>query len=504
MIETYFLCEDTMKLILSIISGPMKGIEKEFFEHDIFLAGRSPECHFHLPKDNYLSRHHFLLEINPPDIVLRDLGSKNGTFVNGIKYGGRAGKKPVKEDFNIQNIDLQTGDCLKVGDTKIRITIEGPLFCINCHKEIPKEKENSAKFIGGTYLCEKCRRKEKEMSEPKKVNFFPGLKDVKNIIFSTGLKPPPGETQKKKKPISSGDPALLLMKEILLKNKEINKVPQITGYEIKKLLGRGGFGSVYLAIDKKNGKEVALKVLTETRVPDPSRIAMFDREIEALRKLDHKNITKILDYGKEGKFHYFSLEYMEGGSLLDFMKEKGKIPLNTGIIIMVQTLEGLSYAHERNIIHRDLKPPNILLSGKGKNLTVKVSDFGLAKNFAKAGMTKNAITLSGQFCGSPPYMAPEHITDYRYVKPPTDVFEIGATFYHMLTGVTVWNVSEKIDPCLAILQGKVKPVEKVNPSIPSSVASVIDRALARNPQNRYKNGGEMLEALRDGIAGTII
>jgi len=113
-----------LKLTLSVISGPMKGLKKEFYEHDIFLAGRSPDCHFHLPKDNYLSRHHFLMEINPPDTVLRDLGSKNGTFINGVKYGGRSGKEAQKDaSKRTINIDLRDGDKLKVGDTEILVKV---------------------------------------------------------------------------------------------------------------------------------------------------------------------------------------------------------------------------------------------------------------------------------------------------------------------------------------------------------------------------------------------
>lgn len=485
-----------MKLILKITSGPMKGTEKEFSEHDVFLAGRAPDCHFALPDDRYLSRHHFLLEINPPDIFLRDLGSKNGTFVNGIKYGGKSQDKNKKEN---ENIDLRDGDFLKVGDTEILIKIKGSVTCVDCGSKISEEEKKDFAFLGGTYLCKNCRNKKGQKqveADPLFIVKNRGKKIRKAIEITPASKlskfPSEGKEEKKKDPGG----IIKAIKGLFPFGPEEQKVPsEIGGYEIINILGKGGFGAVYLAKEKKTGLKVALKTMIQTRMSHPHKLELFKREIQALKELAHKNIVKILDYGYSENIHYFTLEYMDKGSLWDLMMEKGRIEFKTASQIMVQSLQGLAFAHSKEIIHRDIKPPNILISGDKDNPAVKLSDFGLAKNFARAGLTRKAITVMGQFCGSPPYMAPEHITDYRYVRPPTDVFEIGATFYHLLTGQTVWKLYPGMDPYLAILQGKIKPVRELNPSIPEKVAQVLDRSLSRKSEKRYRNGDEMAKAL---------
>jgi eukaryotic-like serine/threonine-protein kinase len=201
---------------------------------------------------------------------------------------------------------------------------------------------------------------------------------------------------------------------------------------------------------------------------------------------------------------------MEGGCVGRLLGRQGKLSLAEAKPIMLQVLEGLAFAHRaklqltftggkkevQGVIHRDLKPPNILLAGSPGRWTAKVSDFGLAKAFSEVGMTKGGITGPGMTAGSAPYMAPEHLINYRHLKPATDVFECAATFYHMLTGTYAWNFKKNVDPYRVILQETPAPLRSREAGIPVKVAAVMDRALSRNPVTRYQNGGEFLAALK--------
>ena len=498
-----------MKVILSVTAGPMKGEIKEFEEADIFLIGRSNDCHFHLSKDRFLSRHHCILEINPPYLTLIDMGSLNGSFVNGIKYGGRGkGIKP-EDATHSENIELKDKDIMKLGDTEIFVKIEKPAICVDCDLAIPEEEKKISEFVGGSYLCKKCREKAEEknkltISAPNKAK-----KKLKKDNKSKAKKIEFGDLteiilkNKKKKYKAEYDISaivedfakMIFIEEIKTKDAEYS---EFMGYKIIKMIGKGGFGAVYLAEHYESGKKVALKTMLQTQTPDVLKVRLFEREIENLKSLKHPNIVTIIDTGNYNGIYYFAMEIMDVGSVWDLMVNgRNKISINDAIPIMIQSLEGLAFAHKKEFVHRDIKPPNILLSGEQGKWIAKISDFGLAKNFTKAGMTKRTITITGSFCGSPPYMAPEHITNYRYVNPVTDIFEIAATFYHMLTGQTVWDISCGVDPYKVILQGKIKPIRAVERNISESVAEVIDKALSRDTGYRYKDGGEMLKAMEN-------
>jgi len=240
---------------------------------------------------------------------------------------------------------------------------------------------------------------------------------------------------------------------------------------------------------------------------------MFEREKEISVALRHPNIIRCERCGCWNDIHFIEMEYMEGGCVGKLLEKRGKLPLDEAMQIMLQSLEGLAFAHNaelklsfadgrktiHGIIHRDLKPPNILLSGAPGKWVAKVSDFGLAKAFSEAGMTKGGITGAGMSVGSAPYMAPEHLTNYRNLKPATDVFEIAATFYHMLTGYYVWNFRKGVDNFVVILQEIPDPIRNLNGSVPIKIAAVLDKALSRDPQGRYKDGRELLEALKKAL-----
>jgi len=164
---------------------------------------------------------------------------------------------------------------------------------------------------------------------------------------------------------------------------------------------------------------------------------------------------------------------------------------------MVQTLEGLAYVHARSLVHRDIKPQNILLTGSQANRIAKIADYGLAKNFTMAGWSGHTVT--GTFGGSFFYMPREQIFEFKYIYPNGDVWSMGATFYHMLTGQFPRQFNRGQDPLEAILQGPIIPIRQQDASLPKPVAEVIDRSLQNNPAERYQDAGAMLQALKNAL-----
>jgi serine/threonine protein kinase len=162
--------------------------------------------------------------------------------------------------------------------------------------------------------------------------------------------------------------------------------------------------------------------------------------------------------------------------------------------IMLQALEGLAFAHSKGVVHRDLKPSNILLSGTPAQPAAKLADMGLAKNFDKAGFS--GMTVTGAFAGTPFYMPKEQLTNFKYVKPVTDVWSVGATFYNMLSGETPRDFPRGCDPMEVILRGEIVPMSRRGPSIPRGLAAILDKAILSSPKERFQDAAEMLAAMR--------
>jgi len=164
---------------------------------------------------------------------------------------------------------------------------------------------------------------------------------------------------------------------------------------------------------------------------------------------------------------------------------------------MLQSLEGLAYAHRHNIVHRDLKPHNLLLAGSDGRWTAKIGDLGMAKNFEKAGLSGR--TLTGAYAGTPQFMPREQVINFKYVKPVSDVWSLGATFYGMLTGQTPHDFPRGLDPIEVVLGGKIIPIRQRDASLPKKLAEVIDRSLMVKPQERFQDASEFRRALEPAL-----
>ena len=444
---------------ISITSGSMEGKAFAFDEHDTFLFGRLDECHCCLPDDGQVSRRHFMVEVNPPDARIRDFGSLNGTYVNDKKIGSREkGETPEQgQKRRYPEVDLKDGDTIRAGDTVFSVKIEreeavGPVVCAQCGKDVAEE-------IGGrkvgSYICQACRQS-MEM-------------DPAQILRDMRVK-------------EAGKPA---QKEGL---------PVIAGFRIRRRIGIGGYGAVYLAVSEVDARQVAIKIMLARVAVDEQARTKFSREIELLTGLRHENVVAVHCSGSAGSAFYFVMEHCPGGSLADYMEANGgKLSPAAALPIMRQALRGMAFVHQNGVVHRDMKPQNILLSGTPSSPVAKIADLGLAKNFERAGLSGH--TMTGAYAGTPIYMPKEQLTGYKYVKPVSDVWSLGATFYNMLTGATPRDFPQGCDPLDVILKGEIVPIRQRVPNIPAGLAAVLDRAVSASSKDRYADAGEMLAAI---------
>ena len=432
------------RVILSIEAGPAKGRQFVFDEHDTFLVGRTDRCHVKLPKDPFVSRHHFMLEIAPPRARLRDLGSLNGTFVNGKRYGGSAAIEDAPREYEpvYAEVDLADGDHVQVGETVFLIELAGSAdMATNRRSSVPTLVSSST---------------------PNRV-----AKEPKGAPYGA---PPPVP------------PAARV------------GWPRIPGYDIEAEIGAGGMGAVYRARATGGEEEVAIKVLLAKGAVNERAREAFLREIDLLRGLDHPQIASVLDSGSLGRAFFCVMNYYRGGNLGMLLTHANKpLRVKTALRFILLALRGLEYAHERRVVHRDIKPENLLLEKAAADSNIRISDFGLAKSFVKAGLS--GMTVTGQFGGTFHFMPPEQLTQFKYVKPISDIWSMGATLYFLLTTQPVRDALPGQDPVQVVLEAPIVPIRERNPSVPQEIAAVIDRSLASDLKVRYPSAKEFREAL---------
>ena len=269
--------------------------------------------------------------------------------------------------------------------------------------------------------------------------------------------------------------------------------PQRLGrYVIERKLGRGAMGAVYLAKDPRINRAVALKVIPiekefEDEELQEARLRFF-REAESAGRLTHPNIITVYDCGEDKRLAYIAMEYLPGISLTQFTNPKKLLAPNKALELCARTAEALDYAHNQGVIHRDIKPANLLYSLRQDLL--KISDFGVAR------LTDNNRTKTGIVLGTPMYMSPEQL-NAENLTGHSDLFSLGVTLYELLVGEVPFKASN-----IAVLMTKITtedpaPVSNRRPGVPPSVDTVLAKALAKRPEERFASGAEMAIALRN-------
>lgn len=431
-----------MRVTLHVVAGPQTGRDFTFDQHNTFMIGRSEDAQFCLPQDRYFSRHHCILEIAPPQAFLRDLGSTNGTYVNGMR---------------VDTAHLKSGDRIQGGETILEVEVSSGLeefegtaqtsvggntqasivtaTCLNC--SIPVQVEAADPDARMSYVCEECREKLKANPQP------------------------------------------------------------IPNYQMIRVIGQGGMGSVMLGRAESDGRAVAIKTLLPEVAVSEQSLKRFLREIEVAASLKHPNIVSYIDHGTHNGLVYLVTEFVTGMDAARLAKHSGgKLGFHEMVSVISQTLSALDFAHNQGFVHRDIKEQNILVTGTFPNDVAKLTDFGLSKSFKQTGMS--GVTMVGDVAGTIAYMPPEQVRDFKDVRPPSDIYAIGMTAYSLLTGAHALDISPKAgiaETVKAIFEKPIIPIRSRVPDVPIHVASVIETALSKQVEHRWRTAGAMREAL---------
>ncbi len=439
-----------MRVTLNVVAGPQTGRTFSFDQHDTFMIGRSEDSQFCLPHDRFFSRHHCIIEIAPPQAFLRDLGSTNGTFVNGLRA---------------DTSYLKHGDRIQGGETVLEVVVEADNYeitaagiqvsektepslitvaCLNCG--VPAKAESSRPDAKLSYVCEDCREKLKKNPQP------------------------------------------------------------IPNYEMMRVLGQGGMGSVMLARSIRDGRPVAIKTLLPEVAVSEQSLKRFLREIEVAATLQHPNIVSYIEHGTHNGIVYLVTEYVSGMDASRLAKTRGgKLGYKEVVKIVEQTLAALDFAHSNGFVHRDIKEQNILVDGNFPNYVAKLTDFGLSKSYKQTGMS--GVTMVGDVAGTIAYMPPEQVRDFKEVRPPSDIYACGMTAYSLITGAHALDISPKAgisETVKAIFEKPIIPITTRVPDVPLKVAAVIETALAKQVDLRWRTAGEMREALLRATSEVVI
>lgn len=270
-------------------------------------------------------------------------------------------------------------------------------------------------------------------------------------------------------------------------------------YLLLEPLGKGGMGQVFKARHQLMKRVVALKIIRQGHLPHAQAVQRFQQEIEIAAQLAHPNIVTAHDAGRAGDCHYLVMEYVEGEGLDTFLEKQSRLPVGQACDIIRQAALGLQHAHERGLIHRDIKPANLLLAHEGgaaKGEVVKILDMGLARvRYDPTGKGSKSLTQMGAIMGSPDYIAPEQILDCSRVDGRADIYSLGCTFYQLLTGQVPFDaetLSGKLDQHL---HSQPRPAATLCPALPPEVAAILDKMMARQPEQRYASAGDVAAAL---------
>jgi beta-lactam-binding protein with PASTA domain/predicted Ser/Thr protein kinase len=256
-------------------------------------------------------------------------------------------------------------------------------------------------------------------------------------------------------------------------------------YRILKRLGSGGMADVYAAEDSQLGRRVALKVLHRRFAEDEQFVERFRREASSAAGLSHPNIVGIFDRGEWDGTYYIAMEFVDGRTLKEIVREKGPAPVEAGVDVTLQILRAARYAHKHGIVHRDIKPQNVLIDQDGR---VRVTDFGIAR----AGASD--MTETGSIMGTAQYLSPEQAQG-RPVDARSDLYSIGIVLYELLTGHVPFDAESPVSVALKQVSEPPLPPSELVPAIPPAVEAVVLRAMEKAPERRFQSADEFITAL---------
>ena len=431
-----------MSIVLRVVSGPHESQEYRIDSSGRFVVGRSSRADFPMALDLTLSREHFQLETAPPLCHLVDLGSTNGTKVNGLR---------------IERVQLREGDFVEAGDSSFQVhftEMGSPAGvharCAGCGEPLDRPSAPPASAVANppechaAMLCGRC------------------------------------EERRRKFPETNAD------------------------YLIEEMIGEGGMGTVYRARQLSRNRLVAIKMILANSTAGEKAANYFQREIQALRDMlmpggkGHPGIVEFYElFQIEGHFQLV-MEYVDGTNAREWVRAlKQPLPIASAAFIGQHLLSALHYAHSKGYVHRDIKPSNLLVMGPVHRPRVKLSDFGLAKNLVDGNVFTN-LTRQGDIGGSLGFLSPEHIRQFGEVKESADIYSAGATLYFLLTENYPYLGFDphRPDSFEMILEHPPVPLRAFRPDAPQALERILLKALKKRPQERWKSAAAMAQALR--------
>jgi serine/threonine-protein kinase len=265
---------------------------------------------------------------------------------------------------------------------------------------------------------------------------------------------------------------------------------QIPGYKILGKLGSGAMAIVYKAQQISLNRMVAIKILPKRFTENPEYVERFYKEGQAAGKLNHNNIVQAIDVGEAGGYHYFVMEYVEGKTIYDDIASGKVFEEQEALDIVIQVAEALEHSHNCGLIHRDVKPKNVMITSAG---VVKLADMGLARETSDIEAAK---TEKGKAYGTPYYIAPEQIRGEMDIDGRADIYGLGATFYHMVTGRVPFMAEDPSDVMRKHLREELIPPDHINTTLSAGVSEVIELMMAKKKADRYSSAQELLADLR--------
>jgi len=443
-------------LRIVVVAGPDSGVEAALGMDGVMHVGRAKDADLRVQRDRGVSRHHFAIEYRRRAYWIVDLGSANGTLLNGRKVDTRE--------------ELRHGDLLGAGQSDFQIAIALPQLA--ARREPPRKPKVSPDSLSRRRLrCESCDRLVY-------IERATVLVDDEGHVLNQ-----PGQDD-------------FVCRECRLEDEDLYDV-HFPGYRIVEELGEGNMGSIYLVAredDDDDDERFALKCLRPDGALSDTDVARFLREAGSISSLDHPNIVTFVDQGYLDGDFFFVMDYVEGVDLDLYRRQAGgRVPPGRCVDLLSQILDALDYAHRQGFVHRDVKPANILVGVVGGHMTAKLSDFGLAKRYQETAL--DPITRGHISFGTPDYMPPEQITSFRDIGPRSDIYSVGATLYHLLSGQTLYAGCEGPDPIRTLLESEPPPLAERAPFIGLALADVVDRAIARDPLDRWPTAGVFRDSL---------
>lgn len=291
------------------------------------------------------------------------------------------------------------------------------------------------------------------------------------------------------------------MRALSTTNENRNLTPEnlenevLSGCKILHKIAIGGMGTIYKARQLSMNRDVAIKVLSDELSKDRAYVQRFILEARAAGELSHTNLIHVIDVGTFHNLYYYVMEYVDGEGLDAVLEKRNFLPPGEGVEIVLQVASALDHAHRKGIIHRDIKPDNIILMPNGM---IKLADLGIAKRISAEA---EGITQPGMVLGTPFYMAPEQGRDSRLVDARSDIYALGATLYHMLSGQVPFDGKTCLEVVLKAIEAKPTPLLRIKETLPPRVVAICEKMMQKEPDDRYQSTQEVIQDLERVKAG---